>query len=114
GVDVIEAGFPIASVGDFDSVRSIAELFANNGTDGPVICGLARTGREDILRAAEAVRPAKRKRIHTFVSTSPLHMKYKLRLEPEAVLELTTSAVELARNHSADVEWSAEDGSRTE
>src|SRR5438477_6469424 len=68
GVDVIEAGFPIASPGDFESVRSIAELFAKNEDDGPVVCGLARTGRDDILRAAEAVRPAARKRIHTFVS----------------------------------------------
>jgi 2-isopropylmalate synthase len=113
GVDVIEAGFPIASPGDFESVRSIAELFAKNQDSGPVVCGLARTGRDDILRAAEAVRPAQRKRIHTFVSTSPLHMKYKLRLEPDQVLELTASAVELARNYSDDVEWSAEDGSRT-
>src|ERR1044071_2800274 len=91
GVDVMEAGFPIASPGDFESVRSIAGLFASG--DGPVVCGLARTGREDILLAAEAVRPARRKRIHVFVSTSPLHMKYKLRMEPEAVLELTSNSV---------------------
>ncbi len=109
GVDVIEAGFPIASPGDFESVRRIAETVR-----GPVICGLARTGREDILRAAEAVRPAERRRIHTFVSTSPLHMKYKLRMKPEAVLEMSTAAVALARDHAEDVEWSAEDGSRTE
>ena len=109
GVDVIEAGFPIASPGDFESVRRIAELVR-----GPVICGLARTGREDILRAAEAVRPAERKRIHTFISTSPLHIKYKLRVEPDAVVEMTTAAVTLARQHTDDVEWSAEDGSRTE
>ena len=109
GVDVIEAGFPIASPGDFESVRRIAETVR-----GPVICGLARTGREDILRAAEAVRPAERKRIHTFISTSPLHIKYKLRVEPEAVVEMTTAAVTLARSHTDDVEWSAEDGSRTE
>jgi 2-isopropylmalate synthase len=109
GVDVIEAGFPIASPGDFESVRRIAESIR-----GPVICGLARTGREDILRAAEAVRPAERKRIHTFVSTSPLHIKYKLRVEPEAVVEMTTASVTLARHHTDDVEWSAEDGSRTE
>ena len=83
GVDVIEAGFPIASPGDFESVRLIAEKVR-----GPVIAGLARTGRADILRAAEAVRGAARPRIHTFVSTSPLHMKYKLRMEPEAVLQL--------------------------
>ena len=109
GVDVMEAGFPIASVGDFESVRAIAETVR-----GPVICGLARTGQADILRAAEAVRPAERKRIHIFLSTSPLHMKYKLRMEPEQVLELTTASVLLARQHADDVEWSAEDGSRTE
>ena len=109
GVDVMEAGFPIASPGDFESVRAIAETVR-----GPVICGLARTGQADILRAAEAVRPAERKRIHVFLSTSPLHMKYKLRMEPDQVIELTTSSVELARQHADDVEWSAEDGSRTE
>src|SRR5271165_123827 len=109
GVDVMEAGFPIASQGDFEAVRAIAETI-----HGPVICGLARTGREDIARCAEAIRPAERKRIHTFVSTSPLHMKYKLRMEPEAVLEMSTKAVEFARGFTDDVEWSAEDGSRTE
>ena len=109
GVDVIEAGFPIASPGDYESVRSIAESIR-----GPVICGLARTAPADILRAAEAVRPAERKRIHVFLSTSPLHMKYKLRMEPDAVLELAGSSVALARQHADDVEWSAEDGSRTE
>ncbi len=115
GVDVIEAGFPIASPGDFESVRAIASLFARDARrGGPVIAGLARTGRDDILRAAEAVAPAERKRIHIFLSTSPLHMKYKLRMEPEAVLELATRSVELARQHADDVEWSAEDGSRTE
>ena len=111
GVDVMEAGFPIASPGDFESVQSIATLFAK---DGPVICGLARTGPADILRAAEAVRPAARKRIHIFLSTSALHMKYKLRMEPEQVLQLTTDSVLLARQHAEDVEWSAEDGSRTD
>ncbi|HQU02710.1 MAG TPA: 2-isopropylmalate synthase, partial [Acetobacteraceae bacterium] len=109
GVDVIEAGFPIASPGDFESVHEIAKAIK-----GPVIAGLARSGSADILRAAEAVRPAERKRIHTFISTSPLHMKYKLRMEPEAVLEAVTASVSLARNHTDDVEWSAEDGSRTE
>ena len=111
GIDVMEAGFPIASPGDFDSVLAIARHFAK---DGPVVCGLARTAPADILRAAEAVRPAARKRIHTFVSTSPLHMRVKLRLEPEQVLELVTSSVSLARGHTDDVEWSAEDGTRTE
>jgi 2-isopropylmalate synthase len=109
GVDVLEAGFPIASPGDFESVRRIAETIK-----GPVIAGLARSGREDILRAAEAVRPAERRRIHTFISTSPLHMKYKLRMEPEAVLEAIAASVALARDNTDDVEWSAEDGSRTE
>ena len=109
GVDVIEAGFPIASTGDFDSVKLIAETIR-----GPVVCGLARSGAADILRAAEAVRPAERRRIHTFLSTSPLHMKYKLRMEPDAVLALVSSSVTLARHHTDDVEWSAEDGSRTE
>jgi 2-isopropylmalate synthase len=111
GVDVMEAGFPIASPGDFESVQSIAQLFSKGG---PVICGLARTGQADILRAAEAVKPAERKRIHIFISTSPLHMKYKLRMEPDQVLQISTDSVVLARNHADDVEWSAEDGSRTE
>jgi 2-isopropylmalate synthase len=109
GADVIEAGFPIASNGDFDSVAAIAREVR-----GPVIAGLARSAPGDILRAAEAVRLAERPRIHTFISTSALHMKYKLRMEPDAVLEAVTSSVTLARRHVPDVEWSAEDGSRTE
>ncbi|CAH2600071.1 2-isopropylmalate synthase [Rhodovastum atsumiense] len=109
GVDVIEAGFPIASPGDFESVQSIAKAIK-----GPVICGLARSGRADITRAGEAIAPAERKRIHTFISTSPLHMKYKLRMEPEAVLQAIHDSVTLARQYTDDVEWSAEDGSRTE
>jgi 2-isopropylmalate synthase len=111
GADVLEAGFPIASPGDFESVQSIARRFAK---DGPVVCGLARTSPGDIARAAEAIRPAARGRIHTFVSTSPLHMRVKLRMEPEAVLEMVTASVTLARNATDDVEWSAEDGTRTE
>ena len=109
GVDVIEAGFPIASPGDFEAVQAISQ-----SVQGPVICGLARSGREDVLRAAEAVRPAARKRIHTFISTSPLHMRVKLRMTPEQVLEAVSASVGLARQHTDDVEWSAEDGSRTE
>jgi 2-isopropylmalate synthase len=114
GVDVLEAGFPIASPGDFESVHAIAESIGRRD-DAPVICGLARTGgRDDILRAAEAVRPARRPRIHNFISTSPLHMKYKLRMEPEAVLEAIVAGNRLARQFTDDVEWSAEDGSRTD
>ena len=110
GVDVIEAGFPVASPGDYDSVRQIAEQVR-----GPVICGLARSGgRDDIARAGEAIRPAARGRIHNFISTSPLHMKYKLRMEPETVLDLITTGNRAARQFTDDVEWSAEDGSRTD
>ncbi len=113
GVDVLEAGFPIASIGDYESVKAIAETIGQRD-DTPVICGLARSGREDILRAADAVRPAKRKRIHSFLSTSPLHMKYKLRMEPDEVLQAVVDSVELARQFTDDVEWSAEDGTRTD
>ena len=109
GVDVIEAGFPIASPGDFEAVREIARTIK-----GPVICGLSRSAAADILRAAEAIRSAERRRIHTFISTSPLHMKYKLRMEPEDVLQAVTDSVTLARHHTDDVEWSAEDGTRTD
>src|SRR5579875_2335310 len=113
GVDVLEAGFPIASPGDFDSVKAIAESLGQRD-DTPVICGLARSGRDDITRAGEAVRSAKRKRIHSFLSTSPLHMKYKLRMEPDDVVEAVRNSVTLARHYTDDVEWSAEDGTRTE
>jgi len=109
GVDVIEAGFPIASVGDFEAVEAVARAVKNS-----VVCGLARATKGDIERCAEAVRPAARGRIHTFLSTSPLHMKYKLQMEPEAVLEKVADSVAYARRFTDDVEWSAEDGSRTE
>ena len=109
GVDVIEAGFPIASNDDFEAVRRIAAQVR-----GPVICGLARAAPGDIVRAAEAVKGAERPRIHTFISTSALHMKAKLQLEPDEVIERIRGSVTLARNHTADVEWSAEDGSRTD
>lgn len=108
-VDVIEAGFPIASNGDFEAVRQISQIVTES-----VICGLARASAADIERCAEAIRPAKRGRIHTFISTSPVHMKWKLQMEPEAVLEMVTKSVSLARNLCDDVEWSAEDATRTE
>ena len=109
GVDIIEAGFPIASQGDFDSVAEIAKRSKN-----ATIAGLARAAFNDIDRCAEAVKHARRPRIHTFLSTSPVHMKYKLQKEPEQVLEMVVAQVTRARNHVEDVEWSSEDGTRTE
>jgi len=109
GVDVIEAGFPIASDGDFEAVNEIAKR-----TQNAVVCGLSRAGAKDIDRCAEAIKPAKRGRIHTFLSTSPVHMKYKLQMDPKDVYELVISSVTRARNHVDNVEWSSEDGTRTE
>ncbi|MGB9365459.1 MAG: 2-isopropylmalate synthase [Xanthobacteraceae bacterium] len=109
GVDIIEAGFPIASDGDFYAVNEIAKRAKNS-----VICGLSRAAFNDIDRCAEAIKPAERKRIHTFLSTSPVHMKWKLQKEPHEVLQMVIAQVTRARNHVEDVEWSAEDGTRTE
>lgn len=109
GVDVIEAGFPIASKGDFEAVNEIAKTVKN-----AVVCGLSRAKKADIEASGEAIKPAERRRIHTFISTSPLHMKYKLQMPPEEVLNSVIESVTTARNFTDDVEWSAEDGSRTE
>ncbi|MEO5337056.1 MAG: 2-isopropylmalate synthase [Magnetospirillum sp. WYHS-4] len=109
GVDVIEAGFPIASEGDFEAVHAIASRIRKS-----TVCGLARATKGDIERCADAIRPAPRGRIHTFISTSPLHMKYKLQMEPDKVYERIIESVTLARQFTDDVEWSAEDGSRTD
>ncbi len=109
GVDIIEAGFPIASQGDFDAVSEIAKIAKK-----AVICGLARASFKDIDRAGEAVKSARQPRIHTFISTSPVHMKFKLQMEPEQVLEAVIASVTRARSFTDNVEWSAEDGSRTE
>ncbi len=109
GVDVIEAGFPIASQGDFEAVSEIARRLKT-----AVPAGLARAANKDIDRAAEALRNAHAFRIHTFISTSPVHMKYKLQMEPDAVLEKIIASVGRARSHTDDVEWSAEDATRTE
>lgn len=108
-VDVIEAGFPITSKGDFDAVHEISKLVKNS-----TVCGLARAQKGDIERAAASLEPASRGRIHTFISTSPLHMQYKLQMTPENVLRAVTDSVTHARNLIDDVEWSAEDGTRTE
>ncbi|MGP0089383.1 MAG: 2-isopropylmalate synthase [Xanthobacteraceae bacterium] len=109
GVDIIEAGFPIASEGDFEAVHEIAKR-----TKKAVVCGLARAGQKDIDRAGEAIKPARRGRIHTFISTSPVHMKWKLQMQPEQVYELVIASVTRARGFTDDVEWSSEDGTRTE
>jgi 2-isopropylmalate synthase len=109
GVDVIEAGFPIASPGDFESVHEIAKVVKNS-----IVCGLARSGNMDVDSAGEAVKPAERKRIHTFISTSPLHMSVKLQMDPEDVHQAVIDSVTRARKYTDDVEWSAEDGTRTE
>ncbi len=112
GVDVIEAGFPIASGGDFEAVHEISKLVKR-----AVVCGLSRAKHGDIQAAADAIKPATEKgrgRIHTFISTSPLHMKHKLQMEPDAVLQAIHDSVTFARTFTDDVEWSAEDGSRTE
>ena len=109
GVDVIEAGFPIASKGDWEAVNEISKILKNS-----IVCGLSRATKKDIEASASALEPAARKRIHTFISTSPLHMQYKLQMTPEAVLEKIAESVTFARGFTDDVEWSAEDGSRTE
>jgi len=109
GVDIIEAGFPIASNGDFEAVRAVAEIVKNS-----IVCGLARAGAKDIERAGEAVKPAPRRRIHTFISTSPQHRDFILKMSQEEVLDAITGSVTLARNLVDDVEWSAQDATRTE
>ena len=109
GVDIIEAGFPAASDGDFAAVSAIAAQ-----SKSAVICGLSRSTPSDIDRCGEAVRKSARPRIHTFISTSPVHMKHKLKMGPNAVLEAVGRSVAQARNLVDDVEWSAEDATRTE
>jgi len=109
GVDVIEAGFAIASNGDFEAVNEISKLLKET-----TVCSLSRASKKDIDRAWEALKPAARPRIHTFISTSPLHMQHKLQMEPSAVLDKIAESVAYARNLCDDVEWSCEDGTRTE
>ncbi len=109
GVDVIEAGFPIASQGDFESVQAIAA-----SVDGPVICGLSRTARKDIDRCWEAIEPAARRRIHVFIATSETHMTHKLRMTPDQVKAEAGAAVAHARQYTEDVEFSPEDASRSD
>lgn len=108
GVDIIEAGFPIASNGDFEAVAEIARR-----TKNAVIAGLARAIPADIARAGEAVRHAQRPRIHTFVSTSPIHLQHQMRKSEAEVIEIITATVTQARNLVDNVEWSAMDATRT-
>jgi 2-isopropylmalate synthase len=109
GVDVIEAGFPIASEGDFEAVRAVAD-----GTRGPVVAALSRANEADVLRAAEALESAAHPRIHTFIATSDIHLLYKLHRTREEVLAATAAAVRLARQYVDDVEFSAEDATRSD
>jgi len=108
-VDVIEAGFAAASNGDFESVRAVAEAIKDS-----TVCSLARANEKDIRRAGEALQPAARGRIHTFIATSPIHMQNKLRMTPDEVVEAAVKAVKLAREFTDDVEFSAEDAVRSE
>ncbi len=109
GVDVIEAGFAMASQGDFDAVKAIAEK-----TKNAVVCSLARGKRADIERAAEALKPAKQARIHTFMSTSDIHLEHQFRMTREQVLELIADTVAFARDFTDNVEWSAMDATRSD
>ncbi len=108
GVDVLEAGFPVASRGDFEAVQAIAR-----SVQGPVICGLSRTHLADVDRCWEAVGPAEWARIHVFISTSPSHMQHMLKMDEAQVLAETRSGVSRAREHTDDVEFSPQDATRT-
>ena len=122
GVDIIEAGFPAASPGDLAAVKRIAETVGREPridkfgqtAAPPVICGLARANKSDIDKAWEAVQPAKRPRIHTFLATSPVHMKYKLRMSPDEVVARVREMVAYAKQYTDDVEFSPEDAGRSD
>lgn len=109
GVDVIEAGFPVASPGDFESVSKIA-----SEVKGPIICGLCRANKKDIETCARALEGAEKKRIHTFIATSDIHMKYKLKKTPDEVKQIAVEAVRFAKTFTNDVEFSCEDAARSE
>lgn len=109
GVDILEAGFPVSSPGDFESVNQIAKTLKNT-----VVCGLSRAVQNDIEVAAAALKPAKRFRIHTGIGTSDLHIKYKFNATREEIIERAVNAVKLARNFTDDVEFYAEDAGRTD
>jgi 2-isopropylmalate synthase len=108
-VDIIEAGFPIASEGDFEAVKAVAEIVKDS-----TVCGLARAKQIDIERAGEAIKPANSGRIHTFLATSPIHMQHKLRMTPDQVVEAAVASVRMARQYTDNVEFSPEDAGRSE
>jgi len=108
-VDIIEAGFPIASQGDFEAVQAVAAAIKDS-----TVCGLSRALARDISRAGEALKKANSSRIHTFIATSPIHMEMKLRMQPDDVLKQAVDAVKLARQFTGDVEFSPEDAGRSE
>ena len=109
GIDIIEAGFPIASEGDFESVSEVSKVVKN-----VQVCGLARAGDKDVDRAGAAVKHAVNPRIHTFIATSPIHMKFKLQMDEGQVIDAIHRSVSRARNLVEDVQWSAEDATRTD
>ena len=108
-VDVIEAGFPAASNGDFEAVKAVADAIKDS-----IVCGLARATEADIRRAGEALLGARSSRIHTFIATSPIHMEKKLRMTPTQVIEQAIKAVNWAREYTSDVEFSPEDAGRSQ
>ncbi|MCH7881053.1 MAG: 2-isopropylmalate synthase [Proteobacteria bacterium] len=108
-VDIIEAGFPIASNGDFEAVKAVAEVIKDS-----TVCGLARAKQIDIERAGEAIKPANSGRIHTFLATSPIHMEHKLRMSPDEVVDAAVKAVRMARKYTDNVEFSPEDAGRSD
>src|SRR5438093_10705402 len=109
GVDVIEAGFPLASPGDFEAVQAVARQ-----VEGPIICGLARCNAADIDRAAEALRDAARPRIHVFLATSAIHREFKLHMAKDEIVRRAVEGVQRAKAFCEDVEFSPEDAARTE
>ncbi len=109
GVDVIEAGFAAASPGDFEAINEIAKVVKKS-----TVCSLARALENDIIQAAKAIEPAAKKRIHTFIATSPIHMEYKLKMSPETVIKKAVEAVKLAKSFVSDVEFSCEDAGRSD
>ena len=109
GVDIIEAGFPISSEGDFESVQQIAREIT-----GSTVCGLSRCTPKDVERAGEAIKPAKSGRIHIFCATSKIHREHKLKKGKETILQISVDSIKQAKQYTNDIEFSPEDASRTE